>query len=514
MSFPSNLVFQGATVLLATVGVCHLVAGDDRSPGSSPVAWVHPTHASATPTPNWPSPAPANLPSGETPFVRAAEASVHAVVHVQTTSVVPDYSNPWLSMLGMASGRVAQGSGSGVVVDSEGLIVTNHHVIEGARQVRINLSDGTSYDAKVLGSDPSTDLAILEVDADRELEALTFGNSDDVRVGEWVLAVGNPLNLTSTVTAGIISAKGRNIRLLAPDASRDVYPVESFLQTDAAVNPGNSGGALVNLDGKLVGINTAIASQTGSYAGYSFAIPSSIVAKVVRDLKEFGRVQRAYLGVQVDPQGTGVRIGSTSPGGGAEAAGLESGDRILALNGVPVNTFPALQEQLSKHRPGDEVAVALDREGQRMELRVELTDRHGDTNLGAPPVSAPRAAAPLPESKPTTPAASDGAPDWQDEWGVQLQELSQDDLLKLRLRGGVVAQEVRDGEWRRQGLSRGFILLRVDGTPVHAVEDVRRAVDRAARSGEQGVLLEGIYPNGKRAYAGLAVPKALAQPRK
>jgi len=509
MSFPSNLVFQGATVLLATVGVYHLAAGDDCSPEPSPAEWVHRTHASAT-SPNWPLPAPANLAAGETPFVRAAEASVHAVVHVQTTSVVPDYSNPWLSMLGMASGRVAQGSGSGVVVDSEGLIVTNHHVVEGARQVRVNLSDGTSYEAKVLGSDPSTDLAILEVDADRELAALTFGNSDDVRVGEWVLAVGNPLNLTSTVTAGIISAKGRNIRLLAPDASRDVYPVESFLQTDAAVNPGNSGGALVNLEGKLVGINTAIASQTGSYAGYSFAIPSSIVAKVVRDLKEFGRVQRAYLGVQVDPQGTGIRIASTSPGGGAEAAGLEAGDRILEVNDVAVNTFPALQEQLSKHRPGDDVAVTLDRDGQRLGVTVTLTDRHGDTDLE------PHTANPTPSanSKPKNETATEVSPTWQDEWGVRLRELNPAERQTLRLRGGVIAEALRHGEWKRQGLDRGFILLRVDGTPVHTEDDVRLAVERAARSGEQGVLLEGIYSNGKRAYVGVAVPKALAQPSK
>jgi len=509
MSFPSNVVFQGATVLLATVGIYHLAVGIDRSPEPSPAEWVHRTHATAA-SPNWPLAAPANLVAGETPFVRAAEASVHAVVHVQTTSVVPDYSNPWLSMLGMASGRVAQGSGSGVVVDSEGLIVTNHHVVEGARQVRVNLSDGTSYEAKVLGSDPSTDLAILEVDANRELAALTFGNSDDVRVGEWVLAVGNPLNLTSTVTAGIISAKGRNIRLLAPDASRDVYPVESFLQTDAAVNPGNSGGALVNLEGKLVGINTAIASQTGSYAGYSFAIPSSIVAKVVRDLKEFGRVQRAYLGVQVDPQGTGIRIASTSPGGGAEAAGLEAGDRILEVNDVAVNTFPALQEQLSKHRPGDDVAVTLDRDGQRLGVTVTLTDRHGDTDLE------PHTANPTPSanSQPKNETATEVSPTWQDEWGVRLRELNPAERQTLRLRGGVIAESLRDGEWKRQGLDRGFILLRVEGTPVHTEDDVRLAVERAARSGEQGVLLEGIYPNGKRAYVGVAVPKALAQPSK
>ena len=197
------------------------------------------------------------------------------------------------------TGRVAQGSGSGVIVDEDGLIVTNHHVIEGAREIWVNTSDGTAYPARLVGSDPSTDLAVLDIDTEVPLPTMPFGNSDEVRIGEWVLAVGNPLNLTSTVTAGIVSAKGRNIRLLESDASKDIFPVESFLQTDAAVNPGNSGGALVNLRGELIGINTAIASRTGSYAGYSFAIPSSIVAKVTRDLKEFGRVQRAYLGIQV-----------------------------------------------------------------------------------------------------------------------------------------------------------------------------------------------------------------------
>jgi S1-C subfamily serine protease len=204
---------------------------------------------------------------GADAFVIAAASSVDAVVHVQTASLVAEVSNPWLNMLGMTAGRIAQGSGSGVLVDKSGIVVTNHHVIDGAREVRVNTSDGTSYVARVVGSDPSTDLAVLEIDAERPLPAMDMGNSDRVQVGEWVLAVGNPLNLTSTVTAGIISAKGRNIRLLQADASKDIYPVESFLQTDAAVNPGNSGGALVNLEGKLIGINTAIASQTGSYAG-------------------------------------------------------------------------------------------------------------------------------------------------------------------------------------------------------------------------------------------------------
>ena len=201
-----------------------------------------------------------------------------------------------------------------------------------------------------------------------------------MNVGEWVLAVGNPLNLTSTVTAGIVSAKGRNLRLLEPDARRDIYPVESFLQTDAAVNPGNSGGALVNLEGELIGINTAIASQTGSYAGYSFAIPSSIVRKVVDDLREFGRVQRAYLGIQVDQRDPGVRVAGVYRGSGASAAGLQPGDRIEAIDGIPVSTFPALQEQLSKHRPGARIAVQLAATDGNVQKEVELQGREALTS--------------------------------------------------------------------------------------------------------------------------------------
>ena len=332
---------------------------------------------------------------------------------------------------------------------------------------------------------------------------MTFGNSDDVRVGEWVLAVGNPLNLTSTVTAGIVSAKGRNIRLLESNASQDIHPVESFLQTDAAVNPGNSGGALVDLDGNLIGINTAIASQTGSYAGYSFAIPSSIVAKVTHDLVEFGRVQRAYLGIQVDARATGVRIGSIQTGGGAEAAGLQRGDVILAVNGIDVSSFPSLQEQLSKHRPGDKVKLDVQRQGARRQMEVTLTDRKGTTELDEShlqPIAVPQATAP---SAPPAPA-----PDVLEHWGVQLAEAPSSLKQQLKLRGGLIVQNMRDGAWKRQGLRRGFILLRIDGRPVLTSKDVELAVRQAQRDGQDGVLLEGMYSNGERAYAGVAVPDA------
>lgn len=356
-----------AALPLLTAGLC-LHEAPSTQTGITPVATssgsVHPSSAL--------QPLPASRAMAAPNFVDAAQASVHAVVHVQTASVVADRSNPWLSMLGLAEGRLAQGSGSGVIVDEEGLVVTNHHVIQGARTILVNTSDGMRYEASLVGSDPSTDLALLRIQADEPLPSLPYGDSDETRVGEWVLAVGNPLNLTSTVTAGIVSAKGRNIRLLEGDVANNVFPVESFIQTDAAVNPGNSGGALVNTKGELIGINTAIASQTGSYAGYSFAIPSSIVQKVVRDLREFGVVQRAFLGVQLDAVAQGLRIASVRIGGGAAKAGLREGDVIERINGHPVRTFPELQERLSRHRPGDRVTLAGVRDQKAYKRSVEL----------------------------------------------------------------------------------------------------------------------------------------------
>ena len=356
-----------AALPLLTAGLC-LHDAPSTQPGITTVAT---SSASVNPASAL-QPLPASRAMAAPNFVDAAQASVHAVVHVQTASVVADRSNPWLSMLGLAEGRLAQGSGSGVIVDGEGLVVTNHHVIQGARKILVNTSDGMRYEASLVGSDPSTDLALLRIQADEPLPSLPYGDSDETQVGEWVLAVGNPLNLTSTVTAGIVSAKGRNIRLLEGDVANNVFPVESFIQTDAAVNPGNSGGALVNTKGELVGINTAIASQTGSYAGYSFAIPSSIVQKVVRDLREFGVVQRAFLGVQLDAVSQGLRIASVRIGGGAAKAGLREGDVIERIDGHPVRTFPELQERLSRHRPGDRVTLAGVRDGKAYKRSVEL----------------------------------------------------------------------------------------------------------------------------------------------
>ena len=472
----------------------------------SPVVAHRANHTTSGATPNWPTPpATSVVPAGDA-FVHAAEASVDAVVHVQTASIVADQSNPWLSMLGMAAGRVAHGSGSGVIVGEDGMIVTNHHVVEGAREIWVNTSDGTAYPARLVGSDPSTDLAVLDIDTEVALPTMPFGNSDEVRIGEWVLAVGNPLNLTSTVTAGIVSAKGRNIRLLESDASKDIFPVESFLQTDAAVNPGNSGGALVNLRGELIGINTAIASRTGSYAGYSFAIPSSIVAKVTRDLKEFGRVQRAYLGIQVASSPNRVEVASTLPDGGAAAAGVRAGDQIVALNGIPVTNFPSLQEQLSKHRPGDRVNLTLARQRQSLQLDVTLTDRAGTTTLSEQPSKRPDPQ-PTPQSK-----SRSSADEFAISWGVSLSKVPQGLRDKLNLRGGAMVTHMASGSWRQQGLKQGFIVLRVDGQPIMNVKDVFDAAQIARASQQDGMLIEGMYANGKRAYAGVAVPEGRPQP--
>ena len=292
--------------------------------------------------------------------------------------------------------------------------------------------------------------------------------------------------------------RDRNLRLLEPDARRDIYPVESFLQTDAAVNPGNSGGALVNLDGKLIGINTAIASQTGSYAGYSFAIPSSIVRKVVDDLREFGRVQRAYLGIQVDQRDPGVLVAGVFRGSGASEAGLRPGDRIEAIDGIPVSSFPALQEQLSKHRPGARIAVQLRRDGQRVQKQVELQGRVALASAAATPPHA------RPTESPVTRSANEE--EFMPNWEVQLEPASAQIQARLDIRGGLVVTAIRPGEWSDEGIRRGAVLLRLDGQPLQSHEDLIQALARAREAGQRGVLLEGVQANGQQFYAGVPLP--------
>jgi serine protease Do len=315
-------------------------------------------------------------------FTAAAELTMPAVVHItskQTKTETPQKeTSPFDFFFGPAGRMPKQGTGSGVIIDASGYIVTNNHVVDFADEITVTLYDQRKFKAKKIGTDPSTDLALLKIEAE-DLPVLEFGNSDDVKVGEWVLAVGNPFNLTSTVTAGIISAKGRNIDILGGGTA-----IESFLQTDAAVNPGNSGGALVDDEGKLVGINTAIASQTGSYSGYSFAVPASIVQKVVKDLKEFGTPQRGFMGVSIQSLDSelakelkiniveGVHIADVQDGGAADKAGMKMDDIVTKINGRVVKTAPELQELVGRNRPGDELEVTVNRDGKLETLYIIL----------------------------------------------------------------------------------------------------------------------------------------------
>ena len=328
----------------------------------------------------------------------AAEQSVHAVVHIKTqflyqTSVWEDFFGDsfWSDFFGNSFPGTTQhevlGAGSGVIISPDGYIVTNNHVVEDAKEVTVTLNDRREFKATVVGTDPQTDLALVKIESSG-LPVLEFGNSDDVRIGEWVLAVGNPFNLTSTVTAGIVSAKARNLNILGENTS-----IESFIQTDAAVNQGNSGGALVNANGKLIGINSAIASGNGYYTGYSFAIPSNIARKVVDDLKQYGTVQRAYIGVAVVEidnaladelnlsEVKGLLVRQVTADGAAERAGLRVDDIILALDGREINTVSELKEIVAQHSPGDNMAVTIRRNGQKQKINVTLLNNVGNTNV-------------------------------------------------------------------------------------------------------------------------------------
>lgn len=425
-------------------------------------------------------------------FVVAAEQSLNAVVHVTTETLV-NVRDPFADFFwghrAPSQQQPRQGAGSGVIISDDGYIITNNHVVERADKIRVSLNDNRGYDATVIGRDPSTDIALLKIEA-TGLATLSYGNSDDLKVGQWVLAVGNPMNLTSTVTAGIVSAKARNINLLQYDPSKDIFPIESFIQTDAAVNPGNSGGALVNASGELVGINTAIASQTGQYAGYSFAVPSSIVKKVANDLLEFGSVQRAYLGVSIRDLDQdlakelkmdrirGVYINGISDGGAAQDAGVKAGDVIVKVGNINVNNVPQLQEQVGKFRPGDRVPVTILRAGSERVIDIALRGREGAVAVA--------------ETRRT---------DVTSALGAELGLVSKSDLQALKLEHGVRVVTVSGGKFRSSGIREGFIITRIDQEKVSRPEDVQRLLS----SKKGGVLLEGVYPNGQRAYYGLGL---------
>ena len=441
-------------------------------------------------------------------FVAAAAAVTPAVVHVMTEyAAAPadrrqQQMDPFLrqffgDQMEQFQGQMppghpqvpqggggGQGSGSGVIIAANGYIVTNNHVIEKASKIEVVLDDKRKYEAELVGADPSTDLAVLKVKADN-LPFVKYGNSDDVKVGQWVLAVGNPFNLNSTVTAGIISAKGRNIDLLR---RKDNMGVESFIQTDAVVNPGNSGGALVNLNGDLIGINSAIASHTGSFEGYAFAIPSSLASKVVDDLLKYKVVQRALLGVQIQEVDArlaaekklntlnGVYVQGLTQGSAGAEAGLKMGDVVTQINGMAVNTSSQLQEQVARFRPGDKVKVSYLRGSTPGTVTATLRNATGTTAVVR---EAPASAAITYE-------------------GATLAPVSAREQAKLGLEGGAAISGVKGSNFRQTGMADGFIITRIDKNVVTKPADVKTYLDQA-RDGS-GALVEGVYPDGRKAY--------------
>ena len=416
---------------------------------------------------------------GQIDFTYAAEMTVHAVVHVRTKSMVgPEASNPiWEYFYGdrYSKPREVAGYGSGVIISADGYIITNNHVIEDAENVEVKLNDNRTFQAEIVGRDPSTDIALLKVKASG-LPFVKYGDSDQLRLGEWVLAVGNPFNLTSTVTAGIVSAKGRSLGILENDMR-----IESFIQTDAALNMGNSGGALVNTKGLLIGITSAIYTPSGAYAGYSFAIPVTIVKKVVEDLKQFGEVQRAIIGVnitEVTPEDAekfklsevkGARITNVIANGSAEAAGLKEDDIIIKVDGISVATPSELQEQVGKHRPGDKANITYIRNGKEVTVSVTMRNVAGNTSVV------------------TREMGGGGV-----VYGARLESLGSSDKDRYNVDYGVKVTELNDGKFKDLGIKKGYIILSINGKKVKSSAEVRQATENESDLNS----IEGIQSNG------------------
>lgn len=428
-------------------------------------------------------------------FVLSAEKSVNAVVHIKT--IVENKNLAYDPFQELFFGRqrqpnLMQGSGSGVIISNDGYIVTNNHVVNGATKIEVVLNDRRSYSGEIIGTDPTTDLALVKIN-EKDLPYIAYGNSDGVKVGEWVLAVGNPFNLNSTVTAGIVSAKGRNINILDHNGpAGSLAPIESFIQTDAAVNPGNSGGALVNTTGELVGINTAIASNNGSYQGYSFAIPVNIVKKVVADLVEYGNVQRAFMGLSIQDidsrfatekqlkQLKGVYINGITEHGAAQEAGIREGDIVTSVEGVSVASTSEFLEQIGKYRPSDKVNVTLLRNEKELVLPVVLKNK--DNSLGI-------------IKKHEVLKAS------VNSLGAVFEELSPEDVSRYNIGGGVRIARLEPGKLAAASIREGFIITSVDKKKVNGLKDIKDMLEN--KTG--GVLIEGVYPNGVRAYYALGL---------
>lgn len=421
----------------------------------------------------------------------AADKSVHAVVHIKSTQnsktkTVRRMPDIYDFFFGDGMGREQTirtqprvGFGSGVILSKDGYIVTNNHVIADADEITVTLNDNRTLPARLVGTDENTDLALIKVESDTDLEFLPVGDSDALKIGEWVLAVGNPFNLTSTVTAGIVSAKARSL---------GVYNggIESFIQTDAAINQGNSGGALVNARGELVGINAVLSSPTGSYAGYGFAIPVSIMTKVVSDLKEFGTVQRAVLGIiggtvtsdlsQEKDLGTveGVYVSELVADGAAQAAGIEVGDVIVGVDGKKVKTMAEMQEELAKHLPGDKIDVKLLRDKKEKNINVELKNVQGNTNV-VKNVDL-------------------------DILGAEFKELSDKEKKQYNIGYGLKVVDIHDGLFQQFGLKKGIVITKVNSVPVKTVDDLQKIVKQANSSSEQVLFISAVTPSGRRVY--------------
>jgi Do/DeqQ family serine protease len=415
-------------------------------------------------------------------FTKAVGQSIDAVVHVKTKTNREYAVNPLYEFFfgEQPSGEAPPqlGYGSGVIMSDKGYIITNNHVIQGSDEIVVALNDKREYDAEIIGTDPTTDIALLKVDA-KDLTYLDFGSSEALQLGEWVLAIGNPYNLTSTVTAGIVSAKARSLGILASQE----FNIESFIQTDAAVNPGNSGGALINTRGELVGINTAIASRTGAYTGYSFAVPVSIVEKVVNDLIDYGEVQRAFIGVTIAgvtaelakefgiDKIEGVYVSGVRDEGAAKEAGIRKGDVILSVNETRVNTASELQEQVSKYRPGEKVKVILRRDNDLKQFEVVLRNLQGSTDI----------------VKKT---------EIIDVLGASFEPISDREKRSLGIRNGLKVTALTQGKFAKVGISEGFVLTSVNKKPVNSVKDITEIL----KDTEGGVIIEGVDRNGSRSY--------------
>ncbi len=443
-------------------------------------------------------------PATTTDFTQAAESTINGVVSIKSYATPHGYSggngggffdDPFFEYFFGSPGRRQQprqqqqpqqqqlGLGSGVIISPDGYIVTNNHVIDEAERLEVTLNDNRTFDATVIGTDPRTDLALIKIEA-KDLPIIPMGDSESLKVGEWVLAVGNPFGFTSTVTTGIVSAKGRSI----PSANHSrQMGIESYIQTDAAVNPGNSGGALVTLNGELIGINTAIYSQTGNYAGYSFAIPTSIVKKVVSDLKQFGTVQRAVLGVSIveltaekakedgiTAVTKGVYVAEVQDRSSAKEAGLQKGDVITAINGKETGKVSELQEQVSKYRPGDNIKVTYVRDNATKTATVKLLNPQGTTNVTK-------------------------ATDYTD-LGCAFKKVDESTLRQLGLSGGVQVVDLKDGIMREAGVRQGFIITSINDNRISSPDDVEKMYKAIMKgSGDERVMiLRGVYPTGKR----------------